>query len=261
MKIKTAIIGGLAFAFSMGSAHATQFVVNGDFTELSNGPGQLNYNTVATGWTTTGYNFVLSVANQAAPGSLSGTGLWGDGVALWDAANGGASTWNGLSGSGNGNFLAMDGDYSSAAVTQRINDLIVGETYHLSFNYAFSQQWGFGDSVTEDLTARLGSLSVTLPNAFSSCDSNGNNCKGGYLNAEHGFSGWNSYSATITANSSSELLSFLAAGSKSVPPFALVSDVSLTGTVPEPSTWAMMLIGFAGLGLAGYRRTRNRAVA
>jgi uncharacterized membrane protein len=25
-------------------------------------------------------------------------------------------------------------------------------------------------------------------------------------------------------------------------------------SVPEPSTWAMMLLGFAGLGLAGYRR-------
>jgi PEP-CTERM motif len=32
------------------------------------------------------------------------------------------------------------------------------------------------------------------------------------------------------------------------------SDIS---TVPEPSTWAMMLIGFAGLGFAGYRRTRK----
>jgi hypothetical protein len=28
------------------------------------------------------------------------------------------------------------------------------------------------------------------------------------------------------------------------------------GTVPEPSTWAMMLIGFAGLALAGYRRAK-----
>lgn len=27
--------------------------------------------------------------------------------------------------------------------------------------------------------------------------------------------------------------------------------------VPEPSTWAMMLQGFAGLGFAGYRRTRK----
>ena len=30
----------------------------------------------------------------------------------------------------------------------------------------------------------------------------------------------------------------------------------LGGVVPEPSTWAMMLIGFAGLGFAGYRRAR-----
>jgi hypothetical protein len=29
-----------------------------------------------------------------------------------------------------------------------------------------------------------------------------------------------------------------------------------TANVPEPSTWAMMLLGFAGLGFAGYRRTR-----
>jgi hypothetical protein len=32
------------------------------------------------------------------------------------------------------------------------------------------------------------------------------------------------------------------------------------GTVPEPSTWAMMLLGFLGLGALGYRRTR-RAVS
>jgi PEP-CTERM motif len=35
---------------------------------------------------------------------------------------------------------------------------------------------------------------------------------------------------------------------------------SLTGTVvPEPSTWAMMLIGFGALGLAAYSRRRSRA--
>jgi PEP-CTERM motif len=31
----------------------------------------------------------------------------------------------------------------------------------------------------------------------------------------------------------------------------------LGGVVPEPSTWAMMLLGFAGLGLVGYRQTRG----
>ena len=28
------------------------------------------------------------------------------------------------------------------------------------------------------------------------------------------------------------------------------------GAIPEPSAWAMMLFGFAGLGYAGYRRAR-----
>jgi hypothetical protein len=31
------------------------------------------------------------------------------------------------------------------------------------------------------------------------------------------------------------------------------------GVVPEPSTWAMMLIGFAGVGFAGYRASRKSA--
>jgi hypothetical protein len=34
-----------------------------------------------------------------------------------------------------------------------------------------------------------------------------------------------------------------------------------TSPVPEPSTWAMMLFGFGGLGFAGYRRTLKGAEA
>jgi hypothetical protein len=37
-----------------------------------------------------------------------------------------------------------------------------------------------------------------------------------------------------------------------------------TGTIagtPEPSTWAMMLLGFAGLGFAGYRKARGAGTA
>jgi hypothetical protein len=35
--------------------------------------------------------------------------------------------------------------------------------------------------------------------------------------------------------------------------------IAALGGVPEPSTWAMMLIGFAGLGFAGYLKRRPRA--
>jgi hypothetical protein len=36
---------------------------------------------------------------------------------------------------------------------------------------------------------------------------------------------------------------------------------SFVTNVPEPSTWAMMLVGFAGLGFAGYRRSKAVAKA
>jgi PEP-CTERM motif len=32
------------------------------------------------------------------------------------------------------------------------------------------------------------------------------------------------------------------------------TNISIAGSVPEPSTWAMMILGFAGIGFMGYRR-------
>jgi hypothetical protein len=37
-------------------------------------------------------------------------------------------------------------------------------------------------------------------------------------------------------------------------------QMSIGSAVPEPSTWALMLAGFAGLGFAGYRLSRKSAV-
>ena len=46
-----------------------------------------------------------------------------------------------------------------------------------------------------------------------------------------------------------------------VQPFASdqALEMEVLAATPEPSTWAMMLIGFAGLGFAGYRSTRRSA--
>jgi hypothetical protein len=39
-------------------------------------------------------------------------------------------------------------------------------------------------------------------------------------------------------------------------------EFSLGSAIPEPSTWAMMLLGFAGLGYAAfYRNSKGRALA
>jgi hypothetical protein len=40
-----------------------------------------------------------------------------------------------------------------------------------------------------------------------------------------------------------------------------VVDFSISGGVPEPSTWAMLLLGFAGLGFAGYRKAQGGRIA
>ena len=47
--------------------------------------------------------------------------------------------------------------------------------------------------------------------------------------------------------------------------YAAPSDVNIRGVsfapVPEPSTWALMLVGFAGLGFAAFRHGPGRAAA
>ena len=37
-----------------------------------------------------------------------------------------------------------------------------------------------------------------------------------------------------------------------------VANFSVTAPVPEPSTWAMMILGFAGVGFMAYRKKSNR---
>jgi hypothetical protein len=62
------IAAAVALLASGGSAAAKQFVVNGDFTQLSNGVGEIDAITTVTGWSGNGgYNFVLNSADAAAP--------------------------------------------------------------------------------------------------------------------------------------------------------------------------------------------------
>jgi hypothetical protein len=81
------------------------------------------------------------------------------------------------------------------------------------------------------------------------------------------FPNWTTEAASVLAGVTvSELDIPLNGTATSSPPifFEAIDNVALTpvGTpVPESSTWAMMLLGFAGLGYAGYRRRRSAVAA
>ena len=79
------------------------------------------------------------------------------------------------------------------------------------------------------------------------------------LNAYTGSLNWQMRSLDMVLSPGSYDLAFFPEG---VPQGldTLLDNVSLTAAVPEPSTWAMLLLGFAGLGFAACRRT-SRALA
>jgi hypothetical protein len=259
----TAALGPLALAPLLSTgAQAANLVQNGGF-EMNTLPSPLNpanasgaeidsnwhYTGDLTNWFTTGgstYN-ILFFGNVANAKTNNADTRFTSGEAQHLNSN-----FNALSPNG-GAFVGLDGDpVANGPLDQTINGLTVGDKYDLSFYWAgteLSNRTGYG---TIQVTGSLGGDPFATT-AYS--NTNGAGTPGS-------FSGWMLENFTFTANSTSELLSFLAVGTPSgnLPPFALLDGVSVTG-VPEPSTWAMMLAGFGGLGFAAFRRRRKTRLA
>jgi hypothetical protein len=246
-----AAVVGFALSLVGVGAQATNLVTNGSFTQLTGGIGQIGYNgsSLLTGWTNghdssgdLGYNFVYS------PGSADTTGANGasGNVKLWGPNDGSNNGLPSTSPDG-GNFIAADGAYQVAPISQTINGLTVNAQYAVSFYYAGAQQYNFNGITTEAWDVSLGGQ--TLDTATLTDPNNG-------------FTGWQYTTLTFTATSTSEVLSFLAAGTPSgEPPFSLLDDVSMTQvtTVPEPASAAMLLTGLLALGVIVRRRQLSRA--
>lgn len=132
----------------------------------------------------------------------------------------------------------------------------------MTFAYAGAQQFGFDGATTEGWVVDLGTSVPTDSQRRSKTLSataqiTGNNIGGNLVNANHGFTGWQSQTFVFTAQTANDILSFLAIGTPDgVPPFTLLDGVSVTeaGVVPEPATWALMIGGFAMVGFAARRR-------
>jgi hypothetical protein len=235
-----------------GTALANNLVQNGSFS-LTSIAGSDQFGTgyesggtpvdTLTDWTTSGYNFVFAPASGTTSGtSADNAGATGNSgnVKLWGPGDGSS---NGLTNSPDGgNFIAADGAYEVAAISQTIVGLIPGSTATLTFYWAGAQQSGFNGPTTDQWEVSLGSQTQYTPVIDL---------------VSNGFSGWSKVTMTFTATSTSEVLSFLAIGTPSgVPPFALLDGVSLSD-IPEPASWVLMVSSLAGL--VGYMRWRRGA--
>ena len=261
--------GCFIFAFALLHEASANLVLDPDFTGVTYSGttgglttlyGQFGTETGSTltvaDWSTSGYNFVYAPGTgdigtntagansgnpKEAPGQYNYNG-YGT-TYMWGPNNGSANGLPSTNPAG-GNFIAMDGAYEVGAVSQTITGLTVGKVYALKFYWAAAQQQSFTGATTENITATLGSQSFTTTT---------------YDLTSEGFSGWMQQTFDFTATSTSETLSFLAAGTPSgEPPFTLLGGVDLE-LVPDTSNW----MGFAGFGAAcivfqGARRRYRR---
>ena len=242
-----AVIAAAAMLGATG-VQATEFVQNGGFEQSSyihntqfgasfGGQG-------VTGWTGLGNSggvehleFYYRGGTQT---TENATNQYGDPLGyLWAPFT--------VSGQG-GNFVGLDsGPPYQGVIEQVINGLTVGGNYHLSFEWAGGQLRNRDGDTYDQIEVQFGSNDVITAQVNV---------------ANHGFTGWMTQTYDFTAASATQTLRFLAVGGPGgLPPIAAIDNVSLTGGVPEPAAWALMLVGFGGLGAALRHRRRRLAVA
>jgi hypothetical protein len=236
---RTSVIGNLALALAISAPSGAQanLVLNGDFEETTNGPGQFNGYTTATHWTTPGYNygFIFAPGTADGPGSPLYPGV---NLELWGPKN---LSNNGLTDTSPalGNFASTDGAFASRTIQQTIYGLTKNDHYAVGFWWAGAQQYSFTGETTEQWQVSFGAQTQSTPVV---------------TNLSHGFTGWMYQEFNFTADSTSVVLSFLGLGTPTgLPPFVLLDGVSVTPT-PEPSTLLCAGISLIWLGALRLRR-------
>jgi PEP-CTERM motif len=218
MNSKIAILAALlAAALASESAQAVELIVNGGFEASSN-----NF-TTPPGWTNVGHEDGVLQYATTAPNITPYQGL----------------NFYSLDGAGdNGVFIAGDGITQSVAT-------VIGANYQL--NFGLSGENGPGGITTLAVTIGSQTTDFTITSDASF-----------FFNKAFTLTTIN-----YVATSANTAISFIeTASNDGGNNDALIDGVSfqgpsVTSAVPEPSTWAMMILGFCGVGFMAYRRKQN----
>ena len=223
---------GLLVGTSAANA-TTNLVVNGDFEQFSSSsaaqvesPNDTSGATL-TGWTNAGYTYLFTPGSAYTTGSASTE--YNNSLYLWGPGTGGGNVNNGMTATSptGGNFIGSDGAYQPGAISQSVSGLTVGGQYYLTFWWAAGQQQSYTGNTTEAWGVTFGSQT------FNTATVN---------NPSEGFQPWTQQFFSFIATSTTQTLSFLAAGTPSgTPPFSLLDGIVLVA--PEPASWALFGVG------------------
>jgi hypothetical protein len=228
----TIVAAALLIASAAHDARAANLVVNGSFEADSFGGGG---------------GFTLGLVGNAVTGwfipASDGVYPWGIQSGAFGAGNArDGNQWLVLGETGQGGPSTID-----YTIQQTINGLTAGTTYNLTFS----------------LSSELDGTTVAEVSALSGSSTGAQNftapASGGQF-----WGVWGDFTYSFLATGTSATIQFKDLAVE----FPNNGDVGLDnvaldvrGAVPEPSTWAMMLIGFAGLGYMAFRRKAVTAQA
>ena len=227
MKTKLlSIAASLAFMAlgSSGSQADVNLIQNGGFEDPSIATFYQNYGTQTnTPYSGTAFDAFWTVTSNNV-----------DIVSGPNAPSGGVAAYQGTQ------FLDLVGYGSTGGISQTFST-VIGQTYNLSFAYG-NNPWSTNSappSALVDITSSGDVLSTIVAHDGSTASN---------IN-------WTLYSGTFVAGSTITTLSFdtKVGGNNG----GILLDAVSVSAVPELSTWVMMLMGFAGIGMMAYRRARK----
>ena len=231
--LATAAAVTCALALAAPASAAGNLIINGDF-EAAPAPANGTFNqlfggsTALPGWTVTGADVLVIDKNYVEGGTL-----------VFNANSPNVA----VDLTGAGNTSPLDG------IFQNVTTTLAGQLYSLSFYVGNAAPIGGNGGVyVLPSTVNL-SINGGAAQSFTNSSTVGTSPGGNGIN-------FKLFTTSFTATGASTLIAF-SNGTPVGDNYAGLDDVSLTA-IPEPATWAMMILGFFGLG-ATLRHRRHVA--